>query len=56
VQRVPCRFCIACRIDPYHDRGDRGAFRDNDRRHDRDERRDARRERKRDRYKKTNDP
>jgi hypothetical protein len=41
--------CVAYPVDTYHDRGDRGAYRDNDRRHDRDERRDERRDRDRDR-------
>ncbi len=41
--------CVAYPVDTYHDRGDRGAYRDNDRRYDRDERRDDRRERDRER-------
>jgi hypothetical protein len=41
--------CVAYPVDTYHDRGDRGAYRDNDRRYDRDDRRDERREHDRDR-------
>lgn len=41
--------CVAYPVDTYHDRGDRGAYRDNDRRYDRDDRRDEQRERDRDR-------
>jgi len=41
--------CVAYPVDTYHDRGDRGAYRDNDRRHEREDRRDERRERDRDR-------
>lgn len=41
--------CVAYPVDTYHDRGDRGAYRDNDRRHERVDRRDERRERDRDR-------
>ena len=32
--------CVAYPVDTYHDGGDRGAYRDNDRRTDRDDRRD----------------
>jgi hypothetical protein len=41
--------CVAYPVDRYHDQGDRGAYRDNDRRYERDDRRDERRERDRDR-------
>ena len=41
--------CVAYPVDTYHDRGDRNAYRDHDRRYDRDDRRNERRERDRDR-------
>jgi hypothetical protein len=41
--------CVAYPVDRYHDRDDRGAYRDNDRRYERDDRRDGRHERDRDR-------
>jgi hypothetical protein len=47
--------CVAYPVDTYHDRGDRGAYRDSDRRSDRDDRRDERRERDRDRRDRDND-
>jgi hypothetical protein len=47
--------CVAYPVDTYHDRGDRGAYRDHDGRYDRDDRRDERRERDRDRRDRDND-
>jgi hypothetical protein len=47
--------CVAYPVDTYHDRDDRGAYRDNDRRYDRDDRRDERRERDRNRRDRDND-
>ncbi|HEV7576476.1 MAG TPA: hypothetical protein VGO85_10565 [Caldimonas sp.] len=41
--------CVAYPVDTYHDRGDRGAYRDNNWRYDGDQRRDERRDRDRDR-------
>jgi len=41
--------CVAYPVDTYHDGGDRGAYRDSDRRGDRDSRRDERRDNDRDR-------
>ena len=41
--------CVAYRVDTYHDRGDRSAYREHDRSYDRDDRRNERRERDRDR-------
>ncbi len=47
--------CVAYPVDTYHDRGERGAYRESDRRHDSDHRRDERRERDRDRRDTDND-
>jgi len=41
--------CVAYPVDTYHDRGDRSAYRDHDRRYDRDDRHNEWRERDRDR-------
>ncbi len=47
--------CVAYPVDPYHDGGDRGAYRDNGGRSDRDDRRDERREHDKDHRGRDND-